>query len=123
MDCALNVRSLGKPVTTVNNCELMFSLTLSQDWKHQDSHQPHHHQVPTNLKSTGSQAHQLQGAKKIIFTACHSGKLKLAFTSPDIISTSTKSFLMSRIDFLVLLLLKFPQKHHLPIRQVKNRIH
>ena len=23
-----------------------------------------------------------QGAKKIIFTACHSGKLKLAFTSP-----------------------------------------
>ena len=30
----------------------------------------------------------MQGAKKIIFTACHSGKLKLAFTSPDIISTS-----------------------------------
>ena len=29
-----------------------------------------------------------QGAKKIIFTACHSGKLKLAFTSPDYISTS-----------------------------------
>ena len=28
-----------------------------------------------------------QGAKKIIFTACHSGKLKLAFTtSPDIIN-------------------------------------
>ena len=26
-----------------------------------------------------------QGAKKIIFTACHSGKLKLALTSPDII--------------------------------------
>ena len=26
-----------------------------------------------------------QGAKKIIFTACHSGKLKLAFTSPDVI--------------------------------------
>ena len=29
----------------------------------------------------------LQGAKKIIFTACHSGKLKLAFTSPDDILT------------------------------------
>ena len=29
-----------------------------------------------------------QGAKKIILTACHSGKLKLAFTSPDVISTS-----------------------------------
>ena len=34
-----------------------------------------------------------QGAKKIIFTACHSGKLKLAFTSPDVISTSPKNFL------------------------------
>ena len=42
--------------------------------------------------------------KKIIFTACHSGKLKLAFTSPDVISTSPKSFLTSRIDFTVLLL-------------------
>ena len=34
-----------------------------------------------------------QGAKKIIFTACYSGKLKLAFTSPDVISTSPKNFL------------------------------
>ena len=34
-----------------------------------------------------------QGAKKIIFTACHSDKLKLAFTSPDAISTSPKNFL------------------------------
>ena len=63
-----------------------------------------------------------QGAKKIIFTACHSGKLKLAFTSPDIISTSPKSFLMSRINFTVLLLFQFLKKHHLPIGQVKNRI-
>ena len=36
----------------------------------------------------------LQGAKKIIFTACHSGKLKLAFTSPNIISTSPQNFLL-----------------------------
>ena len=35
----------------------------------------------------------LQGAKKIIFTACPSGKLKLAFTSPDVISTSPKNVL------------------------------
>ena len=28
-----------------------------------------------------------EGAKKVIFTACHSGKLKLAFTNPNIIST------------------------------------
>ena len=34
----------------------------------------------------------LQGAKKIIFTACLSGKLKLEFTSPDIISNSPKPF-------------------------------
>ena len=64
-----------------------------------------------------------QDAKKIIFTACHSGKLKLTFTSPDVISTSPKSFLTSRIDFTVLLLFKFLKKHHLPVGQVKNRIH
>jgi len=39
----------------------------------------------------------LQGAKKVIFTACHSGKLKLTFTSPNIISTSPKNVLMSRL--------------------------
>ena len=39
----------------------------------------------------------LQGAKKIIFTACYSGKLKLIFTSPNIISTSPKNVLMSRL--------------------------
>ena len=39
-----------------------------------------------------------QGAKEIIFTACHSGKLKLAFTSPDVISTSPKNFLSSVIQ-------------------------
>ena len=66
---------------------------------------------------------QYQGAKKIIFTACHLGKVKLAFTSPDFISISPKSFLMSRIYFTVLLLFEFLKKHHLPVRQVKNRIH
>ena len=53
-----------------------------------------------------------QGAKKTIFTACHSGKLKLAFTSPDVISTSPKNFLTSRIYFKVLLLFEFIKKHH-----------
>ena len=38
-----------------------------------------------------------QGARKVIFTACHSGKLKLTFTSPNIISTSPKNVLMSRL--------------------------
>ena len=38
-------------------------------------------------------------AKKIIFTACHSGKLKLTFTSPKyvMISTSPQNVLMSRV--------------------------
>ena len=63
---------------------------------------------------------QCQGAKKTIFTACHSSKLKLAFTSPDVISTSPGHFLTSRIDFIVLLLFKFLKKHHLPIGQVKT---
>ena len=36
-----------------------------------------------------------QGAKKIIFTACPKGKLKLAFTSPDVISTSPQNFCYS----------------------------
>ena len=39
-----------------------------------------------------SQSETLQGAKKIIFTACLSGKLKLEFTSPDVISNSPKPF-------------------------------
>ena len=44
-----------------------------------------------------------EDAKKNIFKACHSGKLKLAYTSPNVILTSLKSILMSRIDFTVLL--------------------
>ena len=56
-----------------------------------------------------------QGAKKIIFTACHSGKLKLAFTSPDVISTSPKSFSASGIDFTLLLFFEFLKEHHLPL--------
>ena len=64
-----------------------------------------------------------QGSKKIIFTACHSGKLKLAFTSPTVISTSPKSFLTSRIDFTLLPLFELLKKHHLPVGQVKNKIH
>ena len=59
--------------------------------------------------------------KRIIF--CHSGKLKPAFTSPNIISTSSRCFLTSRIDFTVLLLFELLKKHHLPVGQVENRIH
>ena len=64
-----------------------------------------------------------QGAEKIIFTACPLGKLKLAFTSPAIISTSPKKELTSSIDFTFPLSFEFLKKHHLPIGQVKNIIH
>ena len=45
-----------------------------------------------------------QGAKKVIFKACYLGTLKLAYTSPNVISTSPKNIiLMNKIDFKVLL--------------------
>ena len=59
--------------------------------------------------------------RKLFLWQCHSCKLKLAFTSPDIISTSPKSFSSSRIDFTLLLLFKFLKEHHLPGGQVKSR--
>ena len=61
-----------------------------------------------------------QGAKKIIFTACHSGKLKLEFTSPDFISTSPKSFLTSRIDFTVHLLFEYLKNFTCPSGKLKT---
>ena len=61
-----------------------------------------------------------QGAKKIIFTACHSGKLKLAFTSPDVIWTSPKSFLTSRIDFTVLPLFELLKNNTCPSGKLKT---
>ena len=44
------------------------------------------------------------------------------FANHFFISTSSKNFLMSRIDFTVLLLFEFLKKHHLRVGQVKNRI-
>ena len=43
-----------------------------------------------------------QDAKKVIFTACHSGKLSIVYASPNVISISPKNVLMSRIEFTVL---------------------
>ena len=61
-----------------------------------------------------------QGAKKIILQA----SCKMIFTSPDVISTTPRYFLMSRIDFIVLICyLKMLKKCYLPDRQVNNRIH
>ena len=44
--------------------------------------------------------HGSQGAKKVIFTACYSGKLKLAFTSPKVISTSPQNFHGSSVSWI-----------------------
>ena len=55
-------------------------------------------QVKRDVVNTGfpKESEGIQGAKKVI--ACNSGKLKLAFTSPfNIISTSPKKVLMSRL--------------------------
>ena len=56
-------------------------------------------QVKRDVVNTGfpKESKGIQGAKKVIFTACHSGKLNLTFTSPNIISTSPKNVLMSRL--------------------------
>ena len=64
-----------------------------------------------------------QGAKKIIFTACHLGKLKLAFTSPEVISTSPKNVWLAKLISQFWMLFESFKSHHLPVRQVKNRIH
>ena len=51
---------------------------------------------------------------------CHSSKLKLAFTSPNVIPTSPQYILISRIDLTVLLQVEFLKILHLPVGQVKN---
>ena len=65
---------------------------------------------------SGHSALSLPGCKENHFYS-------LAFTSPDVISTSPKSFSSSRIDFTLLLLFEFLKEHHLPVGQVKNRFH
>ena len=64
-----------------------------------------------------------QGAKEVTFTACLSGKLKLTFTSPNIISTSSKNVLMSRLISQFFCNFEFLKKLHLPVGQVNNIIH
>ena len=49
--------------------------------------------VPLTYRIYMLQIMYYQGEKKIIFTACHLGKLKLALASTDVISTRSKKFL------------------------------
>ena len=54
-------------------------------------------QVASSFFGTGGGIFAHQGANKVNFTARHLGKLKLTFTSPNIISTSLKNVLMSKL--------------------------
>ena len=65
----------------------------------------------------------LQGAKKVSFTACYLGKLQLACTSPQIISTSPKTLFDQQDSLQSFCNLNFPKKQHLPVGQVENRNH
>ena len=62
----------------------------------------------------------LQGAKKVSLTACHSGKLKLTFTSPNIISTSPKNVLVSRLISQFLCKLNSSKNSTSPIAKSTN---
>ena len=61
----------------------------------------------------------LKGCKENHF---YSLPFRQAEVNPTVISTSPESFLTNRIDFTVLSLFELLKKHHLPFRQVKNRI-
>ena len=50
-----------------------------------------------DLNEMTSEISLTQSAKKVIFTACHSGKLKLIFANPNIISNSPQNVLMSML--------------------------
>ena len=52
----------------------------------------------------------IQDAKKVIFTACHSDQLKIAFTGPKVISTSPETFLWADLISQTLLYFEFLKK-------------
>ena len=72
--------------------------------------------LPLSYKET-------QGATKGCFTACHTGKLYLACTSPGVIVTSAPKILMDRIIYYnPSVKFEFPQEKA-PVGHVTNRIH
>ena len=99
-----NIRSLSKNIGLLE--DMLYSLSGQPDVLGVSE---------TRLNATG--------CKKIIFTACHLGKLKLTFTSLNIISTSPENVLRSRLISQFFCNLNSSKKLHLSIRQVNNRIH
>ena len=64
-----------------------------------------------------------QGANKVSFTACQSGKLQLARTSPQVISTSPQTLFDQQNWLQSFCNLNFPKKQHFPVRKVKDKNH
>ena len=87
-------------------------------WNHPSSLQP----ATKKLTEITEKLPQSKAEHMYSRSECKEQSAKLAFTSTDVISTSPQNFLTSRIDFTVLLLFEFLEKHHLPVGQVKNRI-
>ena len=63
------------------------------------------------------------GCKEVIFTACHSGQLKLAYNSPKVISTSPVTFLWADLISQIFCTLNSSKKFTCPLGKFKNRIH
>ena len=61
-----------------------------------------------------------QGAKKVIFTACHSGRLKLTISSPNIISTSPQNVWWAGLILQFFCNLKSSKKLTCPSGQLKT---
>ena len=65
-----------------------------------------------------------EGAKKVSFTACHSGKLKVAFTIAQmLLQLAPKTFWWVELISQFFCNLNFSKKIELPFWQGKNKIH
>ena len=64
-----------------------------------------------------------RNARRVIFTACHSRKVKLAYTSQTSFQLAPKTFWWAELIPQFFCKLNSSKKRHLPIGQVKNRIH
>ena len=69
--------------------------------------------LPINYGVAANPGRFIQGAKKVSFTACHSGKLLLACTSPKVISTSPLK-IIDQQDWLQFCNLNFSQNFTCP---------
>ena len=62
-----------------------------------------------------------QGAKKVSFTACHSGKLKVAFTSPILLQLAPKTFWWVELISQFFCNLNFSKKLSYPFGKLRKK--